>query len=275
MPEAVTLAEPAKYFEVLDRASRTHWWGRSIEYVERRWLWQALRKRAKRSPPPWSWLDVGCGTGTRLRLWADWGCWSERAGIEPEIEAVEAAADDPGITVRLGGLPELPEASGLFDVITALDVLQHVAAKRRRDSIRSIADRLKPGGILLLRTNAPGMFRKGVGDPTIVEAASLKRWLAESGMRVARSSRFNACGSLAEDISKVVRSKKDSATVPCPLKTGLPAAWNDRPAGHKLASWCGFVESRICGTGLVKFPIGHSYLVMAIKDGNHDRSASG
>lgn len=273
MPEAVTLADPAKYFEVLDRASLTHWWGRSIEYVERRWLQHALRKRAERFP--YTWLDVGCGTGTRLRLWADWGCWGERAGVEPEIDAVEAAAADSGISVRLGGLPDLPYESARFDVITAFDVLQHVAAEHRRDAIRSIADRLRPDGILLLRTNAPGLFRKGVDDPSIVDAARLNRWLAEAGMRVARSSRFNACGGLAEDVARAIRRKKGASSVPGPFKSGLPQAWTMRPAGHVLAGWCGFVESRICGTGLVNFPIGHSYLVMAIKDGNHDRTSVG
>ncbi len=275
MPEAVTLADPAKYFEALDQASLKHWWGRSIEHVERRWLRHALRKAAPLSPPPWSWLDIGCGTGTRMRLWANWGCWGERVGVEPEIEAVEAAGASPALEILPGELPELPAGLGRFDVVTALDVLQHVAAQRRRDSIRSIADRLRPGGILLLRTNAPGLFRGGANDTTIVDAACLHHWAAEAGLRVTRSSRFNVCGGLAEDVARVARSRMRRSREAAPFKSGLPAAWQRRPAGHALAGWCAFVESRISGTGLVNFPIGHSYLVMAIKDGNHDRTTDG
>jgi SAM-dependent methyltransferase len=273
MTKAVTLADPVSYFRMLDAASHAHWWGRSIEYVERRWLKSALRTLRSRHKPPWDWLDVGCGTGARLRLWNGWGCWNLRAGIEPEAEAVSIASTDASILVRTGELPELPFDDLKFAVITALDVIQHVSPELRRNSIRAMAERLVPEGIMVVRTNSTGLFRKNSDDSTIVDANDLKSWLAESGMRVVRASRFNACGGLADDlIRKFQGGKRISRTDP--FKTGLPKTWSMRPGGHFLARWAGFVESRILGTGLVNFPFGHSYLVMAIREGDHDRSTN-
>ncbi len=275
MDETVTLAEPREYFRLLDQASMSHWWGRSIEYVERRWLRQAMTLTGMARPHRWDWLDIGCGTGTRLRLWGDWNCWNRRVGVEPEVEAFRCASADSSIEFRSGGLPDLPVADSRFDVITAFDVLQHVEPERRKDAIRSMAQCLNDRGILLIRTNAPAIAASSRRDETIVDPAWLRRSLLETGLKIDRSSRFNMCGGIAEDVLKSIRKRQVRTEHLGQHRIGLPNSWKRRPSGHFLAAWCGSVESRILGTGLVNFPVGHSYLIMAIKDGDHDRTANG
>lgn len=270
----VTLAKPGPYFRLLDQAAMAHWWGRSIEYVERRWLQQAMRQQGISRSCRVDWLDLGCGTGIRLRLWGDWACWNRRVGIEPEAEAVEVAALETPLEIHLGGLPDLPDTGSRYGLITAFDVLQHVPPDLRGYSVRSIAELLTERGILLMRTNAPATGGLSGPDDTIVDPGWLRRCLADAGLKVIRASRFNLSGGLAEDLSRVIRRGRGPSLQQTPYRTGLPESWKRRPGGHVLAGWCGFVESRILGTGLVNFPLGHSYLVMAIRDGDHDRSAN-
>jgi|GEM_PF-3829820 len=275
MPDTVTLAEPHNYFRLLDHAAMSHWWGRSIEYVERRWLRHALRVSGSASPIRRDWLDIGCGTGTRLRQWSDWGCWNRLVGVEPEDVAFQVRSKDTSLEIHTGGLPDLPVLGTRFHVITAFDVLQHVAPDLREASIRSMTRQLHDLGILLLRTNAPPISKTSGRDQTIVDPSWLRRSLAAAGLKVVRSSRFNLCGGIAEDVLRGIRRRVRRTENQGPPRIGLPQSWNRRPAGHFLAAWCGYAESRILGTGLVNFPFGHSYLIMAIKDGDHDRAANG
>src|SRR5205085_10732700 len=67
-------------------------------------------------------LDVGCWTGTMLEFFgADW----ERFAVEPSAEAAKHAAGR-GIVVLGKRLEDLP-GEQQFHVITAIDVVEHVA----------------------------------------------------------------------------------------------------------------------------------------------------
>lgn len=72
-------------------------------------------------------LDVGCGTGLHLRLFADRG--AAGAGVEPAREMLERARERLGGDAHLvqGRAEALPFRDGAFDVVTLITSLEFVA----------------------------------------------------------------------------------------------------------------------------------------------------
>jgi SAM-dependent methyltransferase len=92
-------------------------------------------------------LDIGCSCGYFLEVAAAHGF--DVRGIEFSPNAIAAAA--PSIRSRIfeGSLENLPD-EGLFDVVSAFDLIEHVPDPR--GFLRDCARRLKPGGVLLIST---------------------------------------------------------------------------------------------------------------------------
>jgi 2-polyprenyl-3-methyl-5-hydroxy-6-metoxy-1,4-benzoquinol methylase len=93
-------------------------------------------------------LDVGCGSGTYLKLMRRLG-WQVR-GVELDAGAVHVARR-AGLDVRQGAMDELdPDLVGLFDVVTVGHVIEHthdpISALRAAQSV------LKPHGTLWIGT---------------------------------------------------------------------------------------------------------------------------
>jgi SAM-dependent methyltransferase len=93
--------------------------------------------RANLPPPPARLLEIGAGDGELARVLADAGY--EVLAIDPE----PAGAD-----VRPVALHELDEPSGSFDAALAVTSLHHV--EPLEDSLRRLAELLKPGGLLVV-----------------------------------------------------------------------------------------------------------------------------
>ena len=91
-------------------------------------------------------LDAGCGMGRYLRVAAELG--AERVVGVDLSRAVEAArdlsADYPNVAVAQADLFRTPFASGSFDQIYSLGVLDHTPDPRR--AFLELARLLKPGG---------------------------------------------------------------------------------------------------------------------------------
>jgi 2-polyprenyl-6-hydroxyphenyl methylase/3-demethylubiquinone-9 3-methyltransferase len=97
-------------------------------------------------------LDVGCGAGLLAEPLARLG--ANVTGIDAAPELIETArthAGQAGLDIRYvaGEVASLDEQ---FDLVTALEVVEHVADPAT--FVRTLADRLAPSGLLIMSTPA-------------------------------------------------------------------------------------------------------------------------
>ncbi len=95
-------------------------------------------------------LDVGCGAGLLAEPLARMGATLTAVDAAPElIVAANAHAARAGLAIdyRAVGVEAL---DGRFDLVTAMEVIEHVADPRAFAA--SLAERLAPGGLLILST---------------------------------------------------------------------------------------------------------------------------
>jgi 2-polyprenyl-6-hydroxyphenyl methylase/3-demethylubiquinone-9 3-methyltransferase len=100
-------------------------------------------------------LDVGCGAGLLAEPLARLGAQVTGLDASPDLIAVareHARSAGLEIDYRAG---ELSELQGQFDLITCMEVIEHVADPAQ--FVGAVAKRLAPGGLLIMSTpNATG-----------------------------------------------------------------------------------------------------------------------
>jgi 2-polyprenyl-6-hydroxyphenyl methylase/3-demethylubiquinone-9 3-methyltransferase len=142
-------------------------------------------------------LDVGCGAGLLCEPLARMG--AEVTGIDAAAENVLAAAthaEGAGLEIRYmtGEVGSLD--IGTFDLVTSMEVLEHVADKPA--FVAALAHRLAPGGLMVLSTpnrttqsrvllvgaaEAIGMVPKGTHHwDDFATPAELRTLLADAGL---------------------------------------------------------------------------------------------
>lgn len=106
-------------------------------------------------------LDIGCGFGLLLKSAQEQGF--EVLGVEKEQKAVEMAAKKWGLPVIKGEFPEVKLECDSFDVVTCLDVLEHV--KNPQNFLSSLHRILKKDGLLVVQApNIESMMAKITGQ---------------------------------------------------------------------------------------------------------------
>jgi SAM-dependent methyltransferase len=105
------------------------------------------------------WLDVGCGAGALLEAAAGEGWDAE--GTEVASAAVARLAAR-GLTVYEGELDALPLRAGDYDVVSLVEVLEHVADPTAL--MATAARLLRPGGVAYITTpHARGLSGRALG----------------------------------------------------------------------------------------------------------------
>jgi len=119
------------------------------------WYWWFVARRTAAAqflrdyaPPerPLHILDAGCGTGGMLDFLGQWPD-AEVTGVDFSPEALRFSKERGHPRLAGADLMLLPFRSGAFDVVTALDVIEHVPDDGR--ALSEISRVLRPGGILV------------------------------------------------------------------------------------------------------------------------------
>jgi SAM-dependent methyltransferase len=102
-------------------ADEEHWWYRGRRRV--------LRSALDRLPlgADADILDAGCGSGRTMQELARYG---RVVGVDASETALRTARERGRANVRLGGIEALPFPDDAFDLITCLDVLEHLPDDR-------------------------------------------------------------------------------------------------------------------------------------------------
>jgi 2-polyprenyl-6-hydroxyphenyl methylase/3-demethylubiquinone-9 3-methyltransferase len=120
-------------------------------------------------------LDIGCGGGVLSEPLARLG--AGMVGVDPAEENIEVArahAEEQGVTVdyRAGTAEELAEAGEVFDVVLAMEVVEHVVDVPL--FVSTCASMVKPGGLMFAATLNRTLKSFALA---IVGAEYILRWL--------------------------------------------------------------------------------------------------
>ena len=135
-------------------------------------------------------LDVECGTGANLMMLGEFG---DAEGVDVSPDAIKFCRERGLDNVKLGAAESLPYADGEFDLVTALDVVEHmdddVAGLREMHRV------LRKGGRVLLFVPT-FMFLWGVQDDVShhrrrYRLSELREAVKASGFEVERTTYGN------------------------------------------------------------------------------------
>ena len=201
-------------------------------------------------------LDLGCGTGTMLQHLDRYGI---AEGLETD-EAMVRSCHARGLTrVRLANPPPLPCDTESFDLITLLDVLEHI--ENDRAILKEVARALRPGGLLLLTVPAYqllwGPQDRASEHKRRYRASQVKERIEEAGLEAKRLTYFNTLMFPPAATIKLIRRVMPGDSERSDCEMSKPGRLN-----HFLARVFGS-ESRMLDR--VDFPFGGSVLCVAMK----------
>ena len=121
-----------------------HWW-----YRARRRVLSDLIRREVAPPPGARILEIGCGTGHNFEVLKQFGSVD---AIELDDESRAIAEERLGRSIMTSPLPELAGVRGDYDLIAALDVIEHIDDDAA--ALASITTKLKRGGKFVMAVPA-------------------------------------------------------------------------------------------------------------------------
>ncbi len=129
---------------ILARAEYEHWWFQSRRAITGYVFWKKLPKTQEKLKI----LSVGCGTGAELEHIGQFG---EVTGIDIDPEVVQFCRAK-GLNVVQMNLLDLSFAAETFDIVVAMDVLEHI--KEDYKALEKLEHVLKKNGLLLITVPA-------------------------------------------------------------------------------------------------------------------------
>lgn len=169
-------------YSIMYRVEESHWW-----FVGRRKIVSSFVERIVKDLPPEQprILDVGCGTGANLEMLSQFG---SAEGVDVSVEALEFCEARGLKNVRRGEAEHLPYDNNSFDLVTGLDVVEHL--DNDLAGLKEMRRVLRREGRILLFVPA-FMFLWGVQDDISnhrrrYTAADLKKVVAQAGFELER-----------------------------------------------------------------------------------------
>lgn len=179
-------ADPAELAQFAQHAR--HWWDREgpfaplhrinparMDYIRNQAI-QRLRLRGGLQPlAGLKALDIGCGGGLVAEPLARLG--AETMGIDLVADSIIAAkyhaqGQDLPLTYRVASAEELAAAGEVFDLVTCLEVVEHVATPSA--FLATVASLVRPGGVLVLSTLNRNLASLALGK---IAAEYVLRWV--------------------------------------------------------------------------------------------------
>jgi len=201
---------------------RTHWW-----FTARREILTAEIERLG-LPAYARILEAGCGTGGNLDMLRRFGAVE---ALEPDAESRDYVKATKGIEVKEAWLPDrLPDFGHAFDLIAALDVIEHVPDDK--GAVAALAGLLAPGGYMLTTVPAhPWMWSahdEAHHHKRRYRMAAYRALFEAAGLTVRRASYFNSVLFPPIAAIRLVKGRNgagDDALPPAPLNAILHAAF--------------------------------------------------
>ncbi|HEV7473010.1 MAG TPA: methyltransferase domain-containing protein [Pyrinomonadaceae bacterium] len=182
-------------YAIMRRVEESHWWFVGRRQIIRSFLERVVQKLRKLKTDRGDEtgikiLDVGCGTGANLELLAQFG---EAEGVDVSSEALSFCHERGLVKVKQGAAEALPYADSSFDLVTGLDVVEHLDDDLA--GLREMRRILTRDGRALVFVPA-FMFLWGVQDDISnhrrrYTLPGLKRVLREAGFEIERASYAN------------------------------------------------------------------------------------
>src|SRR5437762_4212153 len=174
-------------YSIMYEVEEHHWWFMGRRKIIERFVAAACRDLGKLKPRI---LDVGCGTGANLQMLARHGA---AEGVDVSSEALEFCRARGLSKVKEGAAEALPYEDASFDLVTGLDVVEHLDDDVA--GLREMRRVLRTGGRCLLFVPA-FMFLWGVQDDVShhrrrYTLSELKAKLAQAGFTIERASYAN------------------------------------------------------------------------------------
>lgn len=127
-------------YEAVYEHEARHWWYRVRRLLAAQFVKDAVTTRGATAV-----LDVGCGTGALMKELEQ---YAEVTGVDMSSTAVQYCKSRGLDRVYQGTLPNLPFEDSMFDVVLALDVLEHV--QDDLSATKELQRVLKPGGTAII-----------------------------------------------------------------------------------------------------------------------------
>ncbi len=166
--------------ERMKRMEEEYWWHVGRRYLIRRTLEHYLGASGSLEI-----LDVGCGSGRNLELLEQFGTVR---GVEPEGPGLHACHEDGLDNVVAGLADAIPFDDGSFDLVTSLDVLEHLDDDDA--GLQEIHRVLRPAGYALITVPAYrflwSVHDEALGHRRRYVASDLHRLLNNNGFVVVR-----------------------------------------------------------------------------------------
>jgi SAM-dependent methyltransferase len=174
-------------YSIMYEVEERHWWFVGRRAIIESFVAEVCRQIGKRKPRI---LDVGCGTGANLQMLGGHGV---AEGVDVSPEALEFCRARGLSRVKQGAAEALPYEDASFDLVTALDVVEHLDDDVA--GLKEVRRVLRPRGRALLFVPA-FMFLWGVQDDIShhrrrYTMGDLKARLGEAGLRVERATYAN------------------------------------------------------------------------------------
>ena len=174
-------------YPIMFRIEQSHWWYTGRRKILTSFVEDICRRVTDRRPRI---LDVGCGTGANLLMLSQYG---DAEGVDISEDALAFCRERGLEKVKPGAGEQLPYDDGTFDLVTALDVVEHMDDDLA--GLREMRRVLRPGGRVLLFVPT-FMFLWGVQDDVSnhrrrYRLPELQRVLEQAGFEIERMTYAN------------------------------------------------------------------------------------